>query len=645
MSGLESTMQTPAGTTLGRYRLDGLIGRGGMAEVYRAWDTRLERVVAIKRVLPSLAGDTSFLERFLLEARAVAGLEHPNILPVYDYGEANGTPFIVMPCLEGGTLSSRIASAPLRPERTVEWIRQLAAALDFAHASGILHRDIKPGNVLLDGNDRPVLADFGLACMLEATSTMTATGVIIGTPLYLAPELAQGQRASTASDLYAFAALVYEMLSGRTPFEGETPVAVVHQHVTAPVPSIAARAVGLPVALDQPFTRALDKHPARRHTSCREFAEQVAAVLERRMQLTQPIVDEETPTIPVESAPDDAGARRRGRTLGLMAVGLSLVVFVLVGSGIRERRAQRAPGPSTFGTSETATADPASAEDSEAPAVSPTPSQEPGVARPRPKRERESRLGSGSLQELAQQLRRPHALTTADFRALEQRTDESLARQPGSPALSALREFARGGSAYAAGDDAEARAAIDRIRSTLMGSPRKVDAPGWTFVSGRHGADLETWELAVVYGDARGEGMPQVEDHLRLRPDDPKALLCKAALHHISGDHRQALDGAKAVYGRISGGESEAAGRVAQFVADEARDLERWADAVEWYRRSAEHGGRIGAASAMAGGQIAAERLRDRSTAQQMFRTACDAGLRTACRRAVSVARDGQRHR
>jgi hypothetical protein len=198
------------GKSLGRYRLEELLGQGGMAEVHRATDTKLARTVAVKVILATHAIKGDFLERFLREARMVASLEHPNILPVYDFGEDNGVPFLVMPYLSGGSLRERLKAGAAPLALASAWIAQLADALDAAHAAGVLHRDVKPANVLVDRNDRLFLADFGIAKMLENQSGLTATGVVVGTPIYMAPEQAQGRPATPATDRYALAVVAYE---------------------------------------------------------------------------------------------------------------------------------------------------------------------------------------------------------------------------------------------------------------------------------------------------------------------------------------------------------------------------------------------------------------------------------------------------
>ena len=249
-TGADHRMTDLTGRSLGRYRLDALLGQGGMAEVFRATDTKLARTVAVKVILASHARDPHFLERFLREARTVASLEHPNILPVYDFGEDGGIPFLVMPYLPGGTLRDRLQAGPVPLALAAAWIAQLADALDAAHAAVVLHRDVKPANVLLGKDDRLFLADFGIAKMLESESGLTATGVVVGTPIYMAPEQAQGQPASPATDRYALAVVAYEILAGRPPFEGENALSLMHQHVTTPPPALSSRVGGLPAGLD-----------------------------------------------------------------------------------------------------------------------------------------------------------------------------------------------------------------------------------------------------------------------------------------------------------------------------------------------------------------------------------------------------------
>ena len=242
-------MPITTGTVLGRYRLLERAGTGGMSEVWKAEDETLKRTVAIKVILGPVAQDPTFRERFLREARLVAGLEHPNVLPVYDYGSATvggeDVSYLVMPLVAGGSLKGRI-SGPIPPALAVAWLAAIASALDHAHAKGILHRDIKPANVLMDSQGRPLLADFGLARSSDATSGLTATGTVMGTPLYMAPEQATGGALDGRADEYALGVVAFELLSGRVPFIADSPLAVLHQQVTAPPPPLSIGPPGQP---------------------------------------------------------------------------------------------------------------------------------------------------------------------------------------------------------------------------------------------------------------------------------------------------------------------------------------------------------------------------------------------------------------
>ena len=266
------------GQRLGRYLISSSLGRGGMAEVFRARDERLSREVAIKVVLPAYGSEPQLLQRFLREARVVASLEHPNILPIYDFGEREGLPYLVMPLVRGGTLADRLDGSVLDPARIATWARDLALALDAAHAAGVLHRDVKPGNVLVGRDQHLFLADFGIARLCDATR-LTRTGTVVGTPVYMAPEVAAGQPAAAASDLYSLAVMCYEMLAGRPPFEGENVLSILHQHATSPVPPIAARLEQPGSGVDRVLTLGLAKRPGERPPSCRAFAEMLAEQL------------------------------------------------------------------------------------------------------------------------------------------------------------------------------------------------------------------------------------------------------------------------------------------------------------------------------------------------------------------------------
>ncbi|MCP3958247.1 MAG: protein kinase [bacterium] len=303
MSGSKTRHQL-IGQRFGRYRIESCLGAGGMAEVFRATDDKLDRQVAIKVVLPAFAAEEQFQVRFVHEARAVARLEHPNILPIYDFGEHGGMPFLVMPLIEGGTLADRMLGRPLPPAQVVAWVGDLASALDAAHAAGVLHRDIKPGNVLIGREERLFLADFGIAKMCDATR-LTRTGTVVGTPVYMAPEVAAGRPATSDSDRYSLAVMAYEMLAGRPPFEGENVLSILHQHATSPVPPITTRVADLPPGVDEALDLALRKDPETRPGTCRAFADGLAEQwpTEVRAAYRPPRVSDQVPTLQMTGGP------------------------------------------------------------------------------------------------------------------------------------------------------------------------------------------------------------------------------------------------------------------------------------------------------------------------------------------------------
>ena len=265
----EKVMPGLAGTSLGRYYLKERLGRGGMSEVYLAWDEQMQREVALK-VVSSTHAD--YIERFHREAEAISNLHHAHILPALDYGEQEPWHYLVMPYIRHGTLRDRLINSPLTLEETGALLEQIAEALQFAHDQGIIHRDIKPSNILMRDDHYIYLADFGLAKTLEGGSTITQTGNLLGTPEYMAPELADGP-ATTSSDLYALGILLYQMVTGQLPFSGETPIAVYWKQLqdlpTRPSHVNAA----VPPAIEQVIMKALDKKPQRRYQSAKELAE------------------------------------------------------------------------------------------------------------------------------------------------------------------------------------------------------------------------------------------------------------------------------------------------------------------------------------------------------------------------------------
>ena len=260
-----------AGQTLGKYHILEEIGRGGMGVVYKAHDTVLDRLVAIKVLAPHLTWDQEFVKRFLHEARSAARLEHAHVVTIYDVAQAQGHHVIAMKYLEGRSLAEIIRrEGPLPPERAAHLLAQIAQALDYAHARKLIHRDVKPGNVIVSPQDHATLTDFGIARSLEGTR-LTQSGVMVGTPAYMSPEQVQGHTVGPATDVYALGIVAYEMLGGRPPFEGETP-RLLHAHVYEEPRPLSQVSPKVAPAVGAVVKKALAKEPGKRYGSAGAFA-------------------------------------------------------------------------------------------------------------------------------------------------------------------------------------------------------------------------------------------------------------------------------------------------------------------------------------------------------------------------------------
>jgi tRNA A-37 threonylcarbamoyl transferase component Bud32 len=266
----------PAGARIANYRIDGLIGRGGMAVVYRATDVRLDRPVALKILDPELASDDAFRERFIRESRAGAGVDHPHVIPVFEAGDANGVLFIAMRYVAGSDVRALIErEGRLSAQRTVEIVSQVASALDAAHAHGTVHRDVKPANMLIGLSDHVYLSDFGLSKQSVSAPTLTMTGQFLGTLDYMSPEQIGGRPIDGRTDLYALGCAAFEMLTGEPPFRRDANLAVMWAQVSAPPPSVRTWRPELSPAVDRVVGRALAKAPEDRQATCTEFAAQL----------------------------------------------------------------------------------------------------------------------------------------------------------------------------------------------------------------------------------------------------------------------------------------------------------------------------------------------------------------------------------
>lgn len=262
--------QLQPGESLGPYQIVSQVGKGGMATVYKAFHAPTNRYVAVKVLPDSLSENEEFINRFRQEVRTIANLQHPQILPVFDYGEDKGQMYMVMRYLDSGTLKERMETR-LGLKEIDRLFSQLLQALEYAHAHGIVHRDIKPSNALVDSDDNLFLTDFGIAKILEKQTQLTEAGALIGTPDYMSPEQAQGMPLDRRSDIYSLGVILYEMVTGHVPFEAETPLAVILKHIHDPLPPPSLRVPGLSPAIEAVILKSLAKKPEDRFATCKEF--------------------------------------------------------------------------------------------------------------------------------------------------------------------------------------------------------------------------------------------------------------------------------------------------------------------------------------------------------------------------------------
>lgn len=329
-----------------RYQVTHLIARGGMAIVYRAQDTLLNRAVALKILYPELSEDPLFVERFRREAQAAANLSHPNIVPVFDWGEDGGTYFIVMELVDGTSLAEMLRGGEtLTPARSAQIVEQVAAALGYAHRSGVVHRDVKPGNILLTRDGQVKVTDFGIAQAVSSEDHLAEAGSVMGTATYFSPEQAEGAAVDGRSDVYSLGVVLYEMLVGRPPFIGDTPVEVSSQHVRSAVPALSQFSSSVPHDLEAIVMEALSKSPSNRYQSADEMradllrfsgGQPVHAAMrdgaffgEDATLAVATVAGERTRSVPIMTGPRTDVRRRRNRSYsGALLVLLLLLIAV-----------------------------------------------------------------------------------------------------------------------------------------------------------------------------------------------------------------------------------------------------------------------------------------------------------------------------
>lgn len=296
-----------------RYEIIEEIGHGGMATVYLARDPRFRREVAVKVLPPQYTADPMFRARFEREAQTIAALEHPAIVPVHDFGEDNGQPFLVMRYMPGGSLAEKLINGPISVDKTIKILKRIASALDRAHSRGIIHRDLKPGNILFDRYGEAFMADFGIAKMSEATAALTGSG-LIGTPSYMSPEQVKGEEVDGRSDIYALGVILFEMLSGQQPFEAPTPIALALKHVNAPIPDVRTVNNDLPPMLQHTINQAMSKKREDRFQTAGKMVQNLLLDLKLASYAASQAAPQKKPTPPLsavapasnDNAPDNA---------------------------------------------------------------------------------------------------------------------------------------------------------------------------------------------------------------------------------------------------------------------------------------------------------------------------------------------------
>ena len=272
-------MENLDGKLLGPYQITASIGEGGMASVYKAYEGRKDRYVALKILPRHFAQSAQFAARFEQEAQVIAKLRHPNILPVYDTGADGGYTYIAMPLVEGGTLTRLLRGRPFPPRQTLRVMSQIGGALDYAHSMGFIHRDVKPSNVMLDTEGNCLLMDFGLAKVVAGSNQITRAGATLGTPSYMSPEQGRGEKVDGRSDLYALGVMLYEMATGRVPFDADTPIGVIFRHIQDPLPPPRTLNPAIPEPVARVIEKALAKRPDDRYQTAGDMVQALRAAL------------------------------------------------------------------------------------------------------------------------------------------------------------------------------------------------------------------------------------------------------------------------------------------------------------------------------------------------------------------------------
>jgi serine/threonine protein kinase len=334
-------MEDLTGKQFGPYQIVAPLGEGGMAAVYKAYQPGMDRYVALKVLPHQLANNLQFAGRFEQEAKVLAKLQHPHILPVFDYGQADGYTYIVMPFIPSGDLTDLLQGQPLPLPQIRRIISQIGDALDYAHQAGLIHRDVKPSNVLLDERGNCLLTDFGIAKIVESSGKLTVTGGIIGTPAYMSPEQGAGEKLDNRSDIYALGIMLYEMAVGRVPYRAETPMAVIIKHMQDPLPMPRQVNPALPEAVERVILKSLAKQPTDRYTTAAEMVQALQVAIPETLT-GQSVPVEAASTLsagPADLTATSAAVKttsptKPSRPIWLWLGGAILALALLVGAGV-----------------------------------------------------------------------------------------------------------------------------------------------------------------------------------------------------------------------------------------------------------------------------------------------------------------------
>ena len=325
-------MEDLTGKQLGQYQIVAPLGEGGMAAVYKAYQPKVERYVALKILPRQFTDDPQFVGRFEQEAKVIAKLQHPHILPIHDFGEADGYTYIVMPFIESGELSNLLLDGRPLPLRQIRSIAsQVGEALDYAHSHGLIHRDVKPSNVLIDKRGNCLLTDFGIARILGGTSKFTQTGGVIGTPKYMSPEQGRGDKVDSQSDIYSLGVMLYEMATGRVPFDAETPIAIVFKHIEDPLPLPRHLNPSLPETVERVILRSLAKQSNDRYATAGEMVRTLrAAIPEPTISASETMIE----PMPLTASPAPAPApveppAKKSNLRWILAAGVAAAILAV----------------------------------------------------------------------------------------------------------------------------------------------------------------------------------------------------------------------------------------------------------------------------------------------------------------------------